>query len=187
MTQRRLLKAYHKRRAVRAKGRRMMKTITKSLIAASIVGLVGTGGLATASIAGAESGSSSTDPMSSLVDKIASTFNLDKSKVQAVFDADRSARQVEREKQVSDRLQALVDDGTITAAQKTAIESKLAELKKERQADHGAWKDLTEEQRKAKMEEKRTELENWAKEQGLDLSKLKGIFGGPGGRGGMHE
>lgn len=164
-----------------------MKTVTKSLIAASIVGLVGTGGLATATIVGAENGGSTTDPMSSLVDKIASTFNLDKSKVQAVFDADRSAREAEREKQMSERLQTLVDDGTITALQKTAIEAKLVELKKERKADRETWKDLTDEQRKAKMEEKRTELENWAKEQGLDLSKLKGVFGGSGGRGGMHE
>jgi hypothetical protein len=166
-----------------------MKGITKSLIVASIVGTFGLGGLATAGIANAESAaSSSTDPMSSLVEKIASTFNIDKAKVQSLFDENKTARQAEREKQQTERLQKLVDNGTITAAQKTAIEAKLAELKKEREADKDTMKDLSDAERKAKMDEKRTELESWAKEQGLDLTKLKGILsgghGGPGGPGG---
>jgi hypothetical protein len=160
-----------------------MKGITKSLIVASIVGTFGLGGLATAGIANAESStSSSTDPMSSLVEKIASTFNIDKAKVQSLFDENKTAREAEREKQQTERLQKLVDDGTITAAQKTAIEAKLAELKKERDADKDTMKDLSDAERKAKMDEKRAELESWAKEQGLDLTKLKGILGG--GRGG---
>ncbi len=161
-----------------------MKTLTKSLIAASIVGTVGLGGLATATVAGAESGTNSTGPMSSLIDKIASTFSIDKSKLQTLFDEERDARDADREKEQAERLQALVTDGTITAAQKTAIESKLAEMKKERDADRDAMDSLSNAERKEKMEAKRTELETWAKEQGLDLSKLRGVLGGPGGHGG---
>ena len=159
-----------------------MKAPIKQLVVAGIVGTVGIAGLATAGIANAEtSSSSSSDPMGSLVDKIASTFNLDKSKVQEVFDTERTEREAERETQRTERLQALVDDGTITAAQKTAIESKLKEMKAERETNGDDLKDLTEEERKAKMDEKRDALDAWAKEQGIDLSELRSIFGGPGG------
>ena len=162
-----------------------MNTLSKSLIVATIVGTVGMGTLATGAIANAESGTStSTDPVSSLVDKLASTFNLDRTKVQEVFDAQRTEMETKRAQKVSDRLDELVTAGTITSAQKSAIETKLAELKKEREANKDAVKDMSDEERKSKMDEKRSEMERWAKEQGLDLSKLKGVFGGPGGRGG---
>lgn len=162
-----------------------MKTLTRSLIVASFVGTVGAGGLLTANIANAETSASATDsPMSGLIDKISSTFNVDKSKVQALFDEDRQARESEREKAQAERLQQLVDDGTITAAQKSAIEKKIAEMKAARESAKADMKELTDEERKEKMDEKRTELESWAKEQGLDLTKLKGVLGGNGGHGG---
>ena len=148
------------------------------------MGVVGLGGFASAGIASAAT-TPSDDPMSSLVDKISSTFNLDKAKVQQVFDSERTARDTERQKLQQSELQKLVDGGTITSAQKTAIEAKMAEMKKSREADRESMKDLTDDQRKAKMDEKRTEMESWAKENGIDLTKLKGILGGgPGGHGG---
>lgn len=159
-----------------------MKTPVKQLIVASIVGTIGMAGLATAGIANAETSSSSSDnPMSSLVDKIATTFNLDKSKVQEVFDAERTERETQREQQRTEKLQALVDAGTITETQKTAIETKLKEMKAERETNKDDLKDLSEDERKAKMDEKREALDTWAKEQGIDLSELRGVFGGPGG------
>lgn len=162
-----------------------MKTPVKQFIVASIVGTIGMAGLATAGIANAETSNSSSDnPMSSLVDKIASTFNLDKSKVQEVFDAERTEHEAEREQQRTEKLQALVDAGTITEAQKTAIETKLKEMKAERETNGDDLKDLSDDERKTKMDEKRTALETWAKEQGLDLSELRGVLGGPGGHGG---
>lgn len=161
--------------------RRNMKALTKSLIVASLVGAVGAGGIATATIANAESGGGSSDPASSLVEKIASKFNLDKTKVQALFDEERQTREAEHDKQRAERLQLLVNAGTITSSQKTAIEAKIAEIKKEREADKDAMKNLSDDERKAKMDAKRSALEEWAKTQGLDLAKLQGVFGG--GRG----
>lgn len=163
-----------------------MKLPTKSLVVAGVMGTLGIATLTGVGIANAETGtsSSSNDPMSSLVEKISSTFNLDKTKVQELFDQDRSDREAEREEQQAERLQALVDDGTITSAQKTAIESKIKEMKTEREADKDSMSELTDEERKAKMDEMRTDLESWAKEQGIDLSDLKGVLGGPGGHGG---
>jgi hypothetical protein len=163
-----------------------MKKITKSLLVASIVGTIGIGGLGTAAIAGAESTStaSSSDPMSSLVDKIASTFNIDKTKLQSLFDADRTAREAERKQEVETKLTSLVSAGTITSAQKTAIETELTKLQTQRDADKTSMDSLTDAQRKAKMDADRTALQTWATSQGLDLSKLQGIFGGHGGPGG---
>jgi hypothetical protein len=163
-----------------------MRKLTKSLIVTSIVGTIGLGGLATAAIAGAESTptATSSDPMSSLVDKISSTFNIDKTKLQALFTADRTAHEAERKQQVEAKLTSLVTAGTITAAQKTAIETELTKLQSERDADRTAMQSLTDDQRKAKMDERKTELEAWAKAQGIDLTKLDGIFGGRGGPGG---
>ena len=157
-----------------------MKALTKSLIVAGAIGTIGMGTLTAGAVANAESGTGngSGGPMSGLVSKIASTFNLDKSKVRQVFDQQRFENEAQHEQKVGNRLQKLVDNGTITSAQKSAIESKLAELKTERQNDRGTFKDLTPEQRKAKMDQKRSELEAWAKQQGLDLSKLMGVFGG---------
>lgn len=159
-----------------------MELPVKQLIAAGIIGTVGIAGLTTFGIANAETAKNTeSNPMSSLVDKIASTFHLDKSKVQEVFDTERTERDTAREQRQATRLQALVDDGTITATQKSAIETKMKEMKAEREANKDGLKDLTDEERKAKMDEKRTALETWAKEQNLDLSKLKGVLGGPGG------
>lgn len=118
-----------------------------------------------------------------LAEKIATKFNLNKDEVKQVFEEEHTARRAEHEKRVSERLQKLVDEGTITAEQKTAIEAKLKELQANREEHHEEMENLSDDERKAKLEEKRTELENWAKEQGLDLSKLKGVFGGPRGHG----
>ncbi len=132
---------------------------------------------------GVSSATAATDTTkNTIVDRLVSKFNLNKAEVQKVFDEERAAHQAEHQAKVSERLQKLVDDKTITSDQKTAIESKLKELQSKREANREAFKDLSEDQREAKMNEERTALESWAKEQGLDLTKLRGIFG-PGGHG----
>lgn len=164
----------------------ILKTINKSLIVGGLLTAVGLSTVAGVGMASAESGASgNTDPMSGLVQKIATRFNLNQDDVQKVFDEDRQTRETEHQQKQAERLQKLVDNGTITSAQKTAIEAKLKELKAERDAHKAEFKDLNAEQRKAAMERKKTELEAWAKEQGIDLSQLQGIFmGGHRGPGG---
>ena len=154
-----------------------MTRLKKSVIAAAAVATVGVAGL-TATQAVLAATDSTDSPESSLVDKLATKFGLNKSDVQAVFDEEHS----EREAKADERLQALVDDGTITAEQKTAIEAKIAEMKAQRESERDSFKDLSADERKAKMEEKKAELESWAEENGIDLSDLKGVLmGGPGG------
>ncbi len=162
-----------------------MKKIKKSLVAAAALATIGTGGIIGMQAVNAES-ATTTDPMSSLVDKLVSKFDLNKEDVQKVFDESRTEMEAKREAEQATRLQALVDNKTITSEQKTKIEAKIKEMKAERESSKDSMKDLTEAERKAKMDEKRAELEAWAKEIGLDLSKLQGVLmrGGPGSLGG---
>ena len=160
-----------------------MTRLKKGVIAAAAVATVGVAGL-TATQAVLAATDSTDNPESSLVDKLATKFGLNKSDVQAVFDEDHSEREAEHEAKAAERLQALVDDGTITAEQKTAIEAKIAEMKAERESERDSFKDLSADERKAKMEEKKAELDKWAEENGIDLTKLRGILmGGRGGHG----
>ncbi|OGL24059.1 hypothetical protein A2791_04120 [Candidatus Saccharibacteria bacterium RIFCSPHIGHO2_01_FULL_46_30] len=165
-----------------------MKLPQKTLLVGGILGTVGVSALVGGSMASAESGTSTnTDPMSSLVGKIASKFNLNQADVQKVFDEERTAKDAERMAQQSEKLKKLVDAGTITTTQKAAIEAKIAEMKTERESDKDSLKDLTADERKAKMDEKKASLEAWAKAQGIDLTKLDGISMGGRGHGGSER
>lgn len=170
---------YHRNQA-HNKEKLIKSIVKKSLLLGGVISTVGLGSLASVGMASAANNSSGS---SNLVDKIATKFNVNKDEVQKVFDENRAAHEAEHQTKVNERLQKLVDDGTITAAQKTAIEAKIKELKADREANKDTMKDLTEEQRKAKMDEHKAALEAWAKTQGLDLSKLKGVFMGSGHRG----
>jgi hypothetical protein len=115
-----------------------------------------------------------------LVDKISTRFNLNKSDVQAVFDEDKSARQAEMQQKMDDRLTQAVTDGKITAAQKTAIEDKYQEMKTYLESI----KDKPTSEQKTLMKAKMDELQQWAKDNGLsDFFMMKGgmhLQDGPG-------
>lgn len=157
----------------------------KPLVIAGLVATIGLAGLGAGVAHAATSSSDSDNPMTSLVDAIATKFNLDKTQVQQVFDDQHAQMEAEREQAVKDELAELVKDGKITQAQSDAITAKRAELQKEREANRDSFKDKTAEERKTEMEAKRTEIEQWAKDNGIDTQYLKYVFGhGPGGRGG---
>lgn len=154
-----------------------------------IAGIATTIGLASlgAGVANAATSTSDTDtnPMSSLVDKIATKFNLDKTQVQQVFDEQKTEMDAEREQKAKEDLAQLVTDGKLTQAQSDAITAKRAELDKTREANRDSMKDKTADERKTAMEAERTALEQWAKDNGIDTQYLKYVFGhGPGGHGG---
>ena len=123
-----------------------------ALIASALVtlGLAGYASLATASAqaSGADN----------LIDKLVAKFNLNKDEVSAVFDEVKTEQEAERTAEFSERLQEAVDDGDITAEQKTLIENKMTEVK-------------------AAMKAERDELEAWAEQNGVDAKYL--MMGGP--------
>ncbi|MCA9323559.1 hypothetical protein KC992_00475 [Candidatus Saccharibacteria bacterium] len=156
--------------------------LSKQLIAAGVVTAVGAGSLLTIGAASAATSS----PQNSIIDKLVTKFNLNKDDVQAVFDEQHSEMEAERQQEFSDRLQAKVDDGTITAEQKTAIEQKWTELHDKMEELHD--QELTREERHDQMKQFHDELKAWADEQGIDLTDIGPLGGrGMGGRhGGGH-
>lgn len=157
----------------------------KQLITAGIAAAVGVTGLAgIATVSAATDSSTKSDPMSSLVSAISSKFNLDKTKVQAVFDEQHTKMDAERETEVKADVAQLVKDGKLTQAQADAINAKRAELTKEREANRATDQSTSRDGMKTKMDAKRTELEAWAKEQGIDTQYLRYVMGGGRGHGG---
>lgn len=98
----------------------------------------------------------------SLVERIATKFNLDESEVQAEFKAHGQERQ-------EARLDEAVADGTITEDQKTLLMEKRAEMAESRPD----FSDMNEEEAMAAREEHRTEMKAWAEENGIDLEALR--------------
>lgn len=161
----------------------------KQLIAAGLATAVGVTGLASFGVANAAtSTTSSSDPMSSLVDAIANKFNLNKTDVQAVFDTQRSKMEAQREADVKADVAKLVTDGKLTQAQAEKINAKRAELQAQREAARSSDSTKTREEMKSEMDAKRTELETWAKDNGIDTAYLRYVMGGhgPGGPGHMR-
>jgi len=150
----------------------------KKIIALSALAVVLGAGLLKSGIVFAQGNGQ--ERMSTLVQKIADKFNLNKDEVQAIFDedkairetemkAEREARRAEMQTKYEERLTQDVTYGKITEEQRKLILAKHKEM---------------EANRETKMEGNRTELEAWAKENGIDSSYLMGGFGGRG-RGGM--
>jgi hypothetical protein len=164
-------------------------TTKNALLLLFAVGVIG-GGLFGAHNVSAQTTTPKQNGLSGLVEMIAQKFNLDKSQVQGVVDQYQQQHKTEMEQVMQDRLNTKLDtmvkNGKITAAQKQAILNKLAELKKNYNPE--TFKNMTPEQRKAAKEKEISDLKAWAQSQGIDL-KLLPMFGMKGmGRGmGMHR
>jgi ribosomal protein L19E len=147
-----------------------------------IAGAVSSIGLASILGVGAVSAATSNTANggNTLVDKIASTFHLNKDDVQKVFDQNRADHEAQANANVESELTQLVKDGKITDAQKSAILAKRTELQQQRDADKDSMKDKTPDERKAAMDAKRAELEKWVSDNGLTKNYLRYVVGGHG-------
>jgi hypothetical protein len=169
-----------------------IKVSAIALAAAGVVGLIGVSGAAFAATS-----NSRQVQQDKLADRLATNLGVDKSKVQtelkAFHDEEEKSRDEQRKADLSSALQKKVDDGTITADQKTKLEAKLAEKeaanKAERDANDAAGTKPTRDEMKTKMDAEKTEMDAWLKEQGMNLSLADimpargGMHGGMGGRG----
>ncbi len=156
----------------------------KKVIIASSIAALGVTGLAGGAVFATANSTSGTDPMSGLVSAIATKFNLKKDDVQKVFDEQRTQMETQREQEVKDQVAQLVKDGKLTQAQADKINAKRAELVKEREANRTSEQNLTDAQRKTKMEERKTALDTWFKDNNIDSQYVYLLMGGHGGRGG---
>jgi len=98
-----------------------------------------------------------------LVDRIASKFNVPKDQVQTVFDEEHTARQAERQTEQNAKLDQAVKDGVITVEQKDKLIAKRSEMKGEQQKN-------------------RDEMQKWLADNGIDHDKLATYMGGKGMR-----
>lgn len=157
----------------------MKKTLLVAATAATI-----SLGTAVPLVAAADTSTANGDS-SSLVNKIASKFNLNKSDVQKVFDEDRAARDAEREQAAKDQLAALVKAGTLTQAQADKITAKRAEMRADMEANRSKFESMTDAERKADMDAKKAALDKWASDNGIDVKYVMPGHGnhGPGGPG----
>jgi hypothetical protein len=157
----------------------------KSLLIAGAVTSIGLAS-ATAFGQGAFAESNSTGG-TSLVDRIAQTFHLDKNEVQKVFDADHEEHEAEHKARIEAKLDAAVKEGKLTEEQKSKILAKLEELKQDRPSRE-EMESKTPEQRRTEMEQHHQALQQWAKDNNIPEEYLP--FGlkvrgpGPGGPGG---
>lgn len=135
----------------------------------------------------AQGSTTDTNPMSSLAQRVADKFGLNKEEVQAVFAESRTEMTTKRQTQYEDRLSQLVADGKITDAQKQLIIAKNNELEASRQSKRASSKDQTGDERKAAMESERAALEEWATQNGIDIQYLMSGKGGRGTAGFRHK
>lgn len=153
----------------------MKKSLLIGLSATAVtIGVVGLAGIASAQ-------TSNTSGGTSLIDKIATKFNLKKADVQAVFDQDRSDHEAERAAKEKTTLDAAVKAGTITQSQEDQLIAKQQEMK----TYMDSLKDKTETDRRTAMKAKMDEFKQWLTDNKIPDSLMQSLhMGGPGdGRG----
>lgn len=127
------------------------------------------------------------DGRSSIIEKIASTFNLSEDEVQNVFDEHREERQAERQAEKEAKLDELVSEGKLTEDQKNLIIAKMEERRAEKQENREEFQNMSREERREAKETHKAEMEAWFEENGIDQDLLKEVFGKEGKhRGGKH-
>lgn len=140
---------------------------------AAVIAIVGVSGAAIA----ATSTSTTTSPQDSIIQKIADKFHLNKSDVQSVFDQNHQEMQAKHQQMLKDRLDQAVKDGKLTQAQETKLLAELKTLHDETKSDNRA-------DRRANRQAMHDELEQWAKDNGIDLGQ---VMPRPGHGMGMHD
>jgi hypothetical protein len=143
----------------------------KHLIATAVIA-----GVSTLGIIGLAS--AATSQPGSLASEIAQKFHLNQSDVQAVIDQHRTEAQGSREQKYEERLTQAVTDGKLTSAQKDQILAKHKEL----MSFMDSLKGKTPAERRTAMEQKRTELQQWAKDNKIPAGYLGGFGHGFGHR-----
>ncbi len=151
----------------------------KILLALAVLGAIGTMSAVTAPKADAA--------YPSFLEKLADRFNLNKNEVDTVWQEHRAERRAERRGGMETRLQSLVDDGKLTAAQKDELMKKLDALRAEGEKEE--WRDKSFEERRELRDSHREEMQKLLSEYGIAEELPMGLGGGcRGGQGrGMNR
>jgi hypothetical protein len=107
----------------------------------------------------------------SLIQKLATRFNVSEEDVKKVFTEDRTEKMAAMEKKFEAELTQAVQNGSLTENQKQLILSKRKELAVENK-DHESFEGKSPEEMRSMMDAKRQEIDAWAKENGIDSKYL---------------
>lgn len=142
--------------------------VKKSLLVAGAATTMGVAGLTGLGVASAATPASDmVDGKSSLVDKLAAKFNLNKEDVREVFDEAQNERELAHKQRLEERLNTAVAEGKLTEDQKEKILTKISELEAERESDREQLKAMPQEERYAAMKEKAEALKAWMDEHDI--------------------
>lgn len=106
-----------------------------------------------------------------MIQRIAEKFDLKEDDVRAVFSEGRQTKHEYMQQQIEERLSQAVTDGRITETQKGLILDKYKELLEKRSMDF---------ENRQMIDTERQDLEQWAKENGIDMMYVLGGSGFPG-------
>lgn len=136
------------------------KKVLSVLTAAGLIGVAASSAAVLAVNTGADD---STYPP--IVQKLAEKFKLNPDEVNKVFEDEKQARQEKHKQKLNERLDKAVADGVITEDQKNIILAKIEELRTK-------YQDQTPKQRGQDTSNMHQEISQWAKDNGIDISKL---------------
>jgi hypothetical protein len=105
--------------------------------------------------------------------RIAEHFNLNQDEVGEFILEMRQEKQAERKEQHQEHISSLIEQGVLTQAQADLLETYHQEMMAKKEANLEEWQNMSRDEKKAYMEEKRQEKQQWAEENGIDLSLLK--------------
>lgn len=126
-----------------------------------------------------------TNPITTLIERIAQKFGLKQADVQTVFNQFHEERQKEMQTRMEERLSQFVKDGKLTEAQKQLVLAKHKELQNARQKNVSSRQLLTPDERRAQKGAQHQEMLDWAKQNNIDLQYLAGLMGLGHGQKGM--
>jgi hypothetical protein len=136
-------------------------------------------GLAGASLFAGQVNAASDSRFTDLIAALSQRFGLDQTELTTFFAEQKEAR-------ADARLDGLVEDGTLTQAQRDAVEAKQDEQQAKREEIADA--SLTASERREALETLREEMRTWLEEQGIDLPfAANGRHGSGPGRGERME
>ncbi len=152
-----------------------------------VAGVVIVAGATVFGVSQAHAQSSTTNPLSGLVQMIAQKFNLNQGQVQSAVDQywqqHRQQMLQNAQLRIKTRLDQAVQQGKLTAAQEQAILNELAQVRSKYTSQ--SFQNMTPTQRRQAIQSEVNELRSWAQSQGINPSYLMihlGMRGGMWGR-----
>lgn len=157
-----------------------MKTNNKVVISGLALGVIA---LAGAAVYGINQASADENNRNTIIQKIVERFGLNQEEVEQVFEEHKQEKQAERQAEKEEALSQAVTDGKITEEQKQLILQKMEENK----GFKSSLKDLSQDEKRQKVQEHREEMKAWAEENGIDMKEIMPNKGGKKGMRGMNR